>query len=225
MIFMSKVLVISPHPDDETFGCGGTLLKHRVNGDLLFWLIMTKMMPEVGYSEEQMRTRQSEITSVASAYQFEKVFPLDFATTTLDTIAQSKLISAITTVVDQVCPEVVYLPNCSDVHSDHRVTFAAAISSIKTFRTPYIKKVFMYEVLSETEFAPPFQSSIFLPNSFSDISDYLEKKIEIMKLYKSELKEHPFPRSEVNLRALAIFRGATATVTSAEAFMICKEIW
>lgn len=36
-----KVLVVAPHPDDETLGCGGTLLKHRDNGDELYWLIIT----------------------------------------------------------------------------------------------------------------------------------------------------------------------------------------
>ena len=34
-----KVLAIPAHPDDETLGCGGTLLKHRAEGDELFWLI------------------------------------------------------------------------------------------------------------------------------------------------------------------------------------------
>jgi hypothetical protein len=46
-----------------------------------------------------------------------------------------------------------------------------------------------------------------------------------MKLYKGEIKEHPFPRSEDNLRALATFRGAAAGVKYAEAFMVLKEIW
>ncbi|HOL48574.1 MAG TPA: PIG-L family deacetylase, partial [bacterium] len=38
---MSNVLVIAPHPDDETLGCGGTLLKHIANNDNVYWLIIT----------------------------------------------------------------------------------------------------------------------------------------------------------------------------------------
>lgn len=83
----------------------------------------------------------------------------------------------------------------------------------------------MYEIISETEFAPPFQNNAFVPNCFSDISKYLDKKISIMQIYNGEMKEHPFPRSIDNLKALAIFRGATAGVKYAEAFMVLKEIW
>ena len=38
---MKKILVISPHPDDETLGCGGTLLKHRSKGDQINCLLIT----------------------------------------------------------------------------------------------------------------------------------------------------------------------------------------
>lgn len=61
-------------------------------------------------------------------------------------------------------------------------------------------------------------------NSFSDISEYKEKKISIMKIYNSELNEHPFPRSADNIKALATLRGTTAGVKYAEAFMVLKEI-
>ena len=38
---MNKVLVIAVHPDDETLGCGGTLLRHKDEGDEIYWLIVT----------------------------------------------------------------------------------------------------------------------------------------------------------------------------------------
>ena len=69
-----NILVISPHPDDETLGCGGTLLKHTALGDQVYWLIITKMTQEVGYSEDRIRTRAEEIESVAKSYKFEKTF-------------------------------------------------------------------------------------------------------------------------------------------------------
>jgi hypothetical protein len=54
--------------------------------------------------------------------------------------------------------------------------------------------------------------------------DWIEKKIEIMRLYESEIGEHPFPRSAEVIRALARLRGAQSGFLSAEAFMVVKEI-
>ena len=59
---------------------------------------------------------------------------------------------------------------------------------------------------------------------FVDISQVFEKKLEIMRIYESELGDHPFPRSERNLKALATLRGATAGCEYAESFMLLKEV-
>jgi hypothetical protein len=64
----------------------------------------------------------------------------------------------------------------------------------------------------------------FTPNIFSDITPYLERKIEIMRKYRGEMNDHPFPRSERNILSLATIRGATAGVEYAEAFMLLKEV-
>ena len=52
----------------------------------------------------------------------------------------------------------------------------------------------------------------------------MDKKIEAIKVYKSEIGNHPFPRSEKNIRALATYRGATSSCDYAESFMLLKEI-
>jgi len=52
----------------------------------------------------------------------------------------------------------------------------------------------------------------------------MDRKIEAMKIYESEMGDHPFPRSERNLRALATYRGATSRCNYAESFMLLKEI-
>ena len=80
------------------------------------------------------------------------------------------------------------------------------------------------ETLSETEFSLSTKDESFIPNVFVDISDYMDKKIEIMKIYKGEMGMHPFPRSERNIKALATYRGATSGCEYAESFMLLKEI-
>jgi LmbE family N-acetylglucosaminyl deacetylase len=136
----------------------------------------------------------------------------------------SELIGKISKVINDVKPNIIYLPFKGDVHSDHRKIFEAAYSCTKSFRYPFIKKIYMIETLSETEFAPSTKEDSFIPNIFVNISEYMDKKIEIMKVFESEIAEHPFPRSERNLKALATLRGATAGCEYAESFMLLKEI-
>jgi LmbE family N-acetylglucosaminyl deacetylase len=133
-------------------------------------------------------------------------------------------VDKISKIINDLKPNIVYLPFKSDVHSDHRTIFEAVYSCTKSFRYPFIKKIYMMETLSETEFAPSTKESNFIPNVFVDISAYIDKKIEIMRIYESELGNHPFPRNERNIKALATFRGATAGCDYAESFMLLREI-
>ena len=82
----------------------------------------------------------------------------------------------------------------------------------------------MYETLSETEFSQSPSEKVFSPNAYCDISGYMDKKIEIMKLYSGELGKHPFPRSKKNILALGTFRGAMIGAKFAEAFSVLKMV-
>jgi len=216
----NKVLTIAVHPDDETLGCGGTLLKHKSNNDEIHWLICTTIDKSHSYYE----TRGKEIEKVSNMYGFDSVHNLRLKTMQVDEYSMSELVGKISKVINEVKPNIIYLPFKGDVHSDHRKIFEAAYSCTKSFRYSFIKKIYMIETLSETEFAPSTKEDSFIPNSFVDISEYMDKKIEIMKIFKSEIAEHPFPRSEKNLIALATLRGATSGCEYAESFVLLKEI-
>ena len=216
----NKILIIAVHPDDETLGCGGTLLKHKANGDEIHWLICTTIENEHNYFIK----RENEIEKVSNFYNFDSVHNLRLKTMQVDEYTVSELVSKISQVIKEVQPNIIYLPFKGDVHSDHRKIFEASYSCTKSFRYPFIKKIYMMETLSETEFAPSTKEDSFIPNVFVDISEFFEKKIEIMKIFESEILEHPFPRSEKNLRALATLRGATCGCEYAESFVLLKEI-
>lgn len=221
---MKNVIVISAHPDDEVLGCGGTLLKHKENGDKIDWLITTNVHTSQGFSEERVNSRQKEIDMVKERLGISKVYKLDFPTISLTDESLVKMIPMISDVFNTSKPEIIYVLNRSDAHSDHNITFRATLACTKSFRYPYIKRVLMYECLSETEFGPTLPENVFIPTYYVDISDYQEEKIEIMKIYDSELGEHPFPRSIRNINALASYRGASVGVEYAEAFQVLKWI-
>ena len=221
---MKTVIVISAHPDDEILGAGGTLLKHKKNGDKIYWLITTNIFEEQGFSKERVFSRQREIEKVSEALGAEKVFMLDYPTMSLSTSTLIEMVPKISKVFTEIEPEIVYCLNRSDAHSDHRITFDAIMACTKSFRYPFIKQVLMYECISETEFAPQLPEKVFIPNYFVDISPFLEEKLELMKIYESEVGAHPFPRSLRNIEALATYRGASVGVEYAEAFQLIKYI-
>ena len=109
------------------------------------------------------------------------------------------------------------MPFAYDVHTDHQIIAKALQATLKWFRYPHIRKVYMYETPSETEFNF-VENRLFRPNVFVNISPYLEDKIEVMKIYAGEMGEFPFPRSEKTIRALAALRGSQSGFESAEAF-------
>lgn len=220
---MGSAVVIACHPDDETLGAGGTLIRHKAEGDKIYWVIVT-CITKGGHTEKMMAKRKKEIVSVSRLYDFDRIYEFEIPTTQAETVPVSDLIGRISKVFNEVRPDTVYLPFRSDIHSDHRAVFDAAYACTKKFRYPFIKKIAMMEALSETEFAPSLKNRTFIPNYFVDISDYIEKKIKIMKRYSGEMENHPSPRSVKNIRALATFRGATAGCAYAESFMMLKEM-
>jgi len=218
-----SVIVIAPHPDDETLGCGGTLLRHKDEGDKIHWLLVTAISEQLGFSKERIESRTEEINVVSAAYGFNSVHCLNLPTTRLDHLAINEVIEGISSVFKKTLPNVVYLPYRGDVHTDHRVVCDAAAACTKWFRYPQVNRILAYETLSETGFGIDPDSGGFQPNVFVNIESHLEMKLRIFEAYEKEGGEFPFPRSEEAIRALAILRGASSGFKAAEAFMLLKE--
>ena len=219
------ILTISVHPDDETLGCGGTLLCHRASGENLFWLVVTQAH-EPQWPAELIEKKAVEVQRVAEAYGMQETFKLGFPTVRLDTVPQAQLMDGIRSVIERVRPEIVYLVHDGDVHSDHHHVFQSAMCVLKAFymRKLGVQRVLCYETLSSTEAAPPQFFRTFVPTVYRDISKHLERKIEIMNIYQTEAQPDPFPRGSSAIRAQARYRGATIGVEYAEAFVLVREV-
>jgi N-acetylglucosamine malate deacetylase 1 len=220
----NRILVVAPHPDDETLGCGGTLLRAKAEGASIHWAIASAMTEEAGYSASRIAQRDREIEAVASAYGFDSVHRARFPAARLDTFPMSERVSWLSDVMNAVHPDTLYLPHPHDVHSDHAAVFDAAAACTKAFRYPSVRCVYGYETLSETEFGLRPGVTPFHPARFVDVALHLERKIEIMGLFAGEMAAAPFPRSAETIRALAAYRGSVAGTVAAEAFMVLREI-
>ncbi len=221
---MSDILVVAPHPDDETFGCGGTLLKAGRAGVRTHWLILTEMTESAGYSTERMTTREREIEAVSQAFGFQSVHRLGYETAALDAAPIGEIVKAISDIFAEVQPSDVYLPFPGDAHTDHKISFDAALSCTKWFRAPYIRRVLAYETLSETDIVRRPAGPDFIPSLYENITDWSEEKRSIIELYGEEVGEAPFPRSLEIVDAKEKVRGAEAGYAAAEAFMLLKEV-
>lgn len=222
---MRKVLFIAVHPDDETLGCGGSILKHKAMGDEIYWMTVTNATKDhpFHFGEEFVVMRDKLVDAVSEAYGFDETIKLDLPTQMLHTIDMKDFVVAVDEVIKRIRPNIVYMPFRDDVHSDHRYAFEAIYSCTKSFRKPYIEQIYMIEALSETEFSPSIPSTSFVPNVYVDITEYMDRKMEIMSMYAQEVMAEPYPRSLSSIKALARVRGSRSGVMYAEAFMLLYE--
>jgi LmbE family N-acetylglucosaminyl deacetylase len=220
-----NVLIISVHPDDETLGCGGTMLKHRANGDDVRWLILTSAREPL-WSKEVIETKAREVAAVAEAYDIPAPYRANLPAGQLDRVPQEEILFAVRDAVRDAKPEVVYLVHGGDVNSDHRAAFTGALSALKPFHLLAlgVKRVLCYETLSSTEAAPQLIQNAFLPQVCSDITPWIDRKIEIMALYSSETHPDPMPRGPSAIRARARSRGSAFALDYAEAFSLIWQV-
>lgn len=215
------ILVIAPHPDDETIGAGGLLLRAAAAGREIHWLIVTVMRPEDGWPAARIDSREAEIAAVARDFGFAGVHRLNLPTTRLDTLPLGDVVAAIGKIVTEVKPEIILLPHRGDAHSDHQVVHDAGAACAKWFRYPSVRWTLVYETLSETD-AGIQQMLPFRRDLYVDISDHLDRKIEITRHFAGEFHPFPFPRSEVAVRAQGQVYGAAAGCAAAEVFMLLR---
>lgn len=216
-----RILVVSPHMDDETFGAGGTMLKYAQAGEKVYWLNVSNTKTEYGYSREIADHRERQRERIAEGLGVCDAIDLKWKPSGLSGYPEGEAISKIGAIIRKIEPEILITTFPNDIHSDHETVFRWIKPFSKSFRAPNLKRFLLMEIVSETDFAV---ERIFSPNLFIDISQQLEDKLNLLKIYDTELGEAPFPRSLENVKALAVHRGTIAGTKYAEAFMILREI-
>jgi len=232
-----NILVISPHPDDEVLGMGGTILKHAKNGDKVTVAYMTTGITSrrssnyenaMSYQSDQkqksiMRKQISELRKDAEKscklLRVKKTVFFDFPDNELDTVPLLKIIKNIENLIKETKPDRVYTSHYGDLNIDHKIVFEAMLTACRPGKFP-VKEIMCFEIFSSTDWAFSYE---FKPNYFIDIKNELSYKTKAMQKYKYEIKKFPHPRSTENITNSAQIWGSVSGLKSAEAFQLIRK--
>ncbi len=233
--FLSKqrLLVISPHADDESFGCAGTIAKIKSLGGEVYILVMSIGDLKLYNGQEGIVTGSTRMDEFAKVADFLKIDGYDIAYTDaeshlrLDAVPQRDLIHIIeqssSVALDKIQPTMVALPAIS-YNQDHVATFKAGFTACRP-HDPTVKS-FPNIVLSydnQTLFWNVDYDK-YHPNFHVDITDFLDAKLKALSLHKSQLRHSPHHCSIENMEYLARTRGHEISVAAAEAYVCHRFI-
>lgn len=211
-----NALVFAPHNDDEVLGVGGTICKLADAGHFVTVCEVT--------SGPKYKMMQEEAGNAHRKLGVKKSIFLNLPFVRLKSMETVQINQEIFAVVDAVRPETVFVPFIWDLHLDHREVTESVLVAVRPINGCPVRKVYMYETLSETGWNTPSAERSFIPDTWVDISAHIDRKIGAMQCYGSQIKAYPNPRSADGIRALAMYRGSTVGLAYAESFMTVRNI-
>jgi len=218
-----KILVIAPHPDDETLGVGGVIAKFASMGCEVHVLMVSGHLPPL-YTRSEYEKTVGEAENAFSILGVTSSNFLEIPSTMISNIPVHELNSKISQVINDFEPNMVFCPY-PDRHIDHRLVFDSVMVATRPIGIgKKIEVVAAYETLSETHWNAPHIEPNFTPNWVIDISEYFEVKLQALKCYESQISEFPSPRSLQAVEALAKFRGTQAGFGYGEAMHIIRKV-
>ena len=215
------VAVIAPHPDDETLGAGGTIARLAESGTNVSVLIVSGHLPPL-YNEGEFEITKKEALEAFEVLGVKRSEFLEVPATMVNQVPVSNLNDSISQFLATIKPNWVLLP-FPDRHIDHRVIFDASVVACRPVGEMPPQVVLAYETLSETHWNVPGVEPAFTPEFFMDISRQVEKKINALAKYKSQISNSP-SRSIDAVKSLARFRGSQNGCVYAEGFKVVRVV-
>jgi LmbE family N-acetylglucosaminyl deacetylase len=228
---MKKVMVIASHPDDEILGCGATMARLISEGAQVKVLIAAE-----GLTSRQTKRDTSELEKELKelrkiSFEANKklgvtdVEFLGLPDNRMDSLDLLDVIKVIEEKVSQFMPDTIFTHFPNDLNVDHKILSEAVLTSTRPMPGTKVKEIYFFEITSSTEWN--FTGSAaksFAPSVFFDVSNFIEKKVLALEVYKGEMREYPHARSIQNIRNQAGFRGGSVGFYAAEAFMLARKL-
>ena len=214
---MSKrILVISPHADDEILGCGGYLASQRDEGSEIHIVYAT-----IGIKGDPVKEagRIIEAQEVCKRLHASHQILIDNCDGELDMVPTRFFVSQYDSIFDSFKPDELFI-NYPSWHQDHKKIYDSAMASLR------LRQGFMPRFVALYEYPFILNQNIIISGGlwYHDISDSLDEKIELFNIYKTQIKPAPSPLNPAGIRQLAMVRGTECSLKFAELFYLQKMI-
>lgn len=220
----APVLVVVAHPDDEVLGAGGTLARLAADGREVHIVFLADGVGARGSDKAAAERRVGAARLAASRLGAQEPQFLGFPDNRLDQPDLLDITQAIERVIAAIGPVTIYTHHAGDLNIDHVICHRAVLTACRPLPGFKVRRIYAMEVPSSTEWASPAPNNAFVPTRFVDISAVQEIKRRALEAYSEEMRPFPHPRSFEAIDVLAKWRGATAGLAAAEAFMILREV-
>lgn len=223
------MLVVAAHPDDELLGCGGTAARLAQEGHAVYMAILGEGITSRSARREEADERAlSDLRDcshrVAKLLGVKELSLHSLPDNRFDTLPLLDVVKIVEDLIDRFRPAAVYTHHGGDLNVDHQVVSRAVLTATRPVEGHPVGELYMFEIASSTEWAFQQLSPAFKPNVFVDIEQTLSLKLEGMRLYESEARPFPHPRSAEALTAIAQRWGSVVGRKAAEAFEAVRLI-
>lgn len=223
IITNKNILVIGAHADDETLGVGGTILKARSLHSTVDVLIVTDSTSSQYIGDlDKKESRGSNLALACNKLDVNNLFELKFPDMKLDTIPHVDINIEISQFIEKGRYDTIFVHHPGDINKDHQILFDSVMVACRPKPESNVSAILTYYVVSSSEWGGYENATIFTPNVFVDISQFIEKKIRAFKSYKDEIRQYPHPRSEENIINTSKYFGAQVGLESAEPFRLLR---
>jgi LmbE family N-acetylglucosaminyl deacetylase len=217
-----RLLVISPHADDEVLGCGGLISRVKKDGGKVYVLIFNVGSIEKANNEKFTLIRKKETANAMkflNVDNYDTIFDSPSDNRYLDAKPLHTLISQIETdskvSLTKTKPTMVAIPTIYSHHQDHVHVFKACMASLRPISTPISNIVLSYEAPEHSRWSA---NGSFEPNFYVDIEAHLSKKIKAFYKYKSQIRKGG--RDKNTITNQAHYRGSEVSMKACEAFFV-----
>lgn len=219
-----KVLVVAAHPDDELLGAGATIIKHVEGGDLAYCLILGQgVMARKNGISAQVDLLEQQARAAGKIIGFREMFFARFPDNAFDTVSLLEITQYVERIILEVKPDIVYTHHEYDLNVDHRLTFQAVLTACRPCNDNSPRDLLTFETLSSSEWQSK-DCKQFHPNVYNEVTGMIDRKIEALRKYTTEIRPYPHPRSAEGVRIQAQYRGLEAGLLYAESFVLIRRI-